>query len=170
MNKPEQNEFNPYFGKYINLVEEGSFIELFKNNTESTIDFFNSIEEVKHNYKYAPEKWTIKDILMHLIDTDRLFTFRALVCARGDDKTLIQSADEDLYASNIDVTGRSMKSLLDEFLIVRKSMEFLFENITEEMSKFLGNNGDYKISARALGHISIGHTKHHINVITERYL
>ncbi|MCB0751228.1 MAG: DinB family protein, partial [Ignavibacteriae bacterium] len=107
---------------------------------------------------------------MHLIDMDRVFSFRVLVCGRGDDKTLLPRADENLFAANCDVTNRSMQSLLDEFLCVRKSMEFLFENISEEQSKYLGNNGQFKISARALGYISIGHTKHHINIINAKYL
>jgi len=170
MKRPEPNEFNPYFHKYIDLVEDGDFFEIFKNDTESTIEFFKNISEEKHNFKYAPEKWTVKDVLMHIIDTERIFSYRALVCARGDDKTLLQRADENLFAANVDVSKRLLESLLDEFLVVRKSMKFLFENITEEKLKFLGNNGEFKISARALGYISIGHTKHHINVIKERYL
>ncbi|MCB9211573.1 MAG: DinB family protein [Ignavibacteriales bacterium] len=170
MQRPEQSEYNPHFQKYIDLVEDGDFFESFKNNTESTIEFFKSIAAEKHNYKYAQEKWTIKDILMHLIDMDRVFSFRVLVCGRGDDKTLLPRADENLFAANCDVTNRSMQSLLDEFLCVRKSMEFLFENISEEQSKYLGNNGQFKISARALGYISIGHTKHHINIINAKYL
>jgi hypothetical protein len=170
MKRPEQSEFNPHFQKYIDLVEGDNFFELFKNNTISAIEFFKNIPEEKHNFKYAPEKWTIKDILMHLVDMDRVFVYRALVAARGDDKTLLPKADENLFAANVDVTNRSMESLLDEFITVRKSMEYLFENISDEQSKLLANNGQYKISARALGYISIGHTKHHINVINERYL
>ena len=170
MNRPEQEEYNPFFNKYIDLIEEAEFFELFKNTTESALQFFRSIPEEKLNFKYTPDKWTVKDILMHLIDTDRILSYRALVCSRGDDKSLLPRADENLFAANIDVKNRSVESLLDEFKCVRKSMEFLFENITEEKSKLLGNNGKFKISARALGYISIGHTKHHINVIKERYL
>ncbi|MCB0745526.1 MAG: DinB family protein [Ignavibacteriae bacterium] len=170
MTRPEQSEFNPYFQQYIDLVNDGDFFEIFQDETTSAKEFFKSIPEEKHNYKYAPEKWTIKDILMHLIDMDRVFSFRALVCARGDDKTLLPRADENLFAANCDVTKRSMESLLGEFICVRKSMELLFDNINEEQSKFLGNNGQYKISARALGYISIGHAIHHIGVIKEKYL
>ncbi|MBK8944433.1 MAG: DinB family protein [Ignavibacteriae bacterium] len=170
MNRPQANEYNPYFHKYIDLVEEGNFFQIFTTDTESTFNFFINIPEEKHNYKYAPEKWTIKDVLMHVIDTERIFSYRALVCARGDDKTLLQRADENLFAANVNVTNRSMESLLEEFLVVRKSMEFLLKNITDEKSEFLGNNGEFKISARALGYISLGHTKHHIKVIKERYL
>ena len=170
MNRPEVNEFNPYFKKYIDLVEEKNFFDAFNEDTESTFNFFKNIPVEKHNFKYAPDKWTIKDVLMHIIDTERIFTYRALVCARGDGKTLLQRADENLFAANVDVTNRSMESLLEEFLTIRKSFDFLLKNITEEKSKFLGNNGEFKISARALGYISLGHTKHHLKVIKERYL
>ena len=107
---------------------------------------------------------------MHIIDTERGFSYRTIVCIRQDDKTPLYGMDEDFYANNVNVTDRTIESMLDEFEAVRKAFRILFENCTEEQSKFLGNGIGHKISARALGFISIGHTKHHLNILRERYL
>ena len=170
MNRPEENEYNPYFQNYIDLVEVGDFYNIFNYNTKQTEDFFNSIQNDKHNYKYADDKWTIKEVLMHIIDTERVFAYRTLVCLRGDNKTPLHSMDDNLYASNIDVTNRNMESLLEEFKVVRANSMLLFENISEEQSKFLGNGVSHNFSARALGLIMMGHILHHIKIIKERYL
>lgn len=170
MDRPLPNEFKPYFQHYINLVEDGDFHEQLTSNTTEAIKFFSQIPSAKHSFKYEPNKWSIKQVLMHLIDTERVFAYRALVCSRGDDKTELQTYDDDLYASNVDSSKRNMESLIEEFMIVRRGTEILFENMTEAQSKFLGNNVTHKITARAIGHITIGHTKHHINTIKTKYL
>ncbi len=169
MNKPLSSEHKPYFEKYISLVPDGNFMQVYRKNSLEVAAFFEGVEASKHNYRYAEGKWTVKEVLMHIIDTERVMAFRVLVAARGDNKTPLKSVDEDLYAKNVDVTNRSMSSLVDEFLVVRKSTEYLFENITEEQSKFLANGVDHPISARAIGYLLIGHTIHHVNVVKERY-
>ncbi len=170
MKFPEKTEYKPSYQKYLDLVDEENFYEQFDNITNETIDFFKSIPNDKLNYKYADNKWTIKDVLMHIIDTERGFSYRAIVSIRKDNKTPLYGMDEDYYAKNVNVTDRSIKSMLQEFEIVRKGFRILFENCTEEQSLFLGNTIGNNTSARALGYISIGHTKHHLNIIKERYL
>ena len=170
MNFPTIIEYNPAYQKYIELVENDNFFDQFDAITNETLRFFNSVSTDKLNYKYSENKWTIKDVLMHIIDTERGFSYRAIVCIRQDDKTPLYGMDEDFYANNVNVTDRKIENMLEEFETVRKSFRILFENCTEEQSKFLGNGVGHKISARALGFISIGHTKHHINIIKERYL
>jgi len=170
MKRPNQLEYNPVYQKYIDLVEEGSFEDLLHTNTNDTVDFFKSIDDSKHNFRYEKNKWTIKDVFMHIIDTERGFSYRAIVCIRLDNKTPLYGMDEDFYASNIDVTNRSMESLIEEFLAVRTSFGFIFKNAQSENLEFLGNGMGHKISARALGFIAIEHIKHHIHVIKERYL
>lgn len=170
MKKPEAIEYKPYFQRYIDLVNEGDFLEELKNNKTETVQFLKSIPEHKHNYRYAEKKWTIKEVLMHMIDTERGFSYRILVCARADGNTPLHPMDEDMYAANVDVTHRTMESLIKEFEVVREGATLLFENLTDAQSKFLGDNISHKISARALGYILIGHVKHHNNVIKERYL
>jgi uncharacterized damage-inducible protein DinB len=124
----------------------------------------------KLNHKYADNKWTIKEVLMHIIDTERVFAYRTLVCLRGDNETPLHSMDDNLYASNIEVISRTIESLIDEFKIVRANSSLLFENVSDEQSKFLGNGITHNLSARALGFIMMGHILHHIKIIKERYL
>lgn len=169
MERPDKIEYNPYFQKYIDLVDDGEFEDVFNTNNQSTIDFFKNLPTEKHNYKYGIDKWTTKEVLMHIIDTERVFAYRTLVCSRGDNATPLYSMDDSLYASNINVVERSMDHLIEEFVIVRKNSKMLFLNMTEEQSKFLGNGITHNFSARALGLIMIGHINHHIKIIQERY-
>jgi hypothetical protein len=124
----------------------------------------------KLDYKYAPGKWTIKELLMHLIDTERVFAYRALVAARGDTSTPHYRMDEELYASNVDVSQRTLESLILEFQAVRSATEKLFENITDAQSKSRCNVVTHPMTARAIGYFMIGHVRHHLKIIEERYL
>ncbi len=124
----------------------------------------------KLDYKYASDKWTVKEVLMHIIDTERVFSYRALVAARGDNMTLHQRMDEELYANNVDASRRTLQSLLSEFSAVRSSTDCLFENLTDAQSKRLCNIATHPMSTRAIAYFLIGHVQHHLNVIEERYL
>ena len=170
MEFPKKSEYYPGYQPYLDLVDTEHFFEQFDKITNETVDLFKSIPIDKLNYKYAKNKWTIKEVLMHIIDTERGFSYRTIVCLRNDNKTPLYGMDEDFYAKNVDVTNRSIESMLEEFEIVRKGFRILFENCTAEQASFLGQGVPYVISARALGYISIGHTKHHLNIIKERYL
>ena len=170
MQRPNSNEYAAYYQSYLDLVEDGDFLELASLNKKETAAFFENIPEEKHDYRYDENKWTIKQVLLHIIDTERVFAYRALACARGDKNTL-PFMDENHYAKNADASGRTLKSLIKEFEIVRESSILLFENTTEEQSKFVGTiGGEYDITARALGYLMIGHALHHVHVIRERYL
>jgi len=170
MNRPLPSEYPTHYQPYINLVQNGNFLSLLTLNKTDLSAFFKRIPKEKHNYKYEENKWSIKQVLMHIIDIERVFSYRALACARGD-KTSLPFMDENHYAQNADLSKRSLKSLIREFEIVRESSFALLENISEEQSKFIGTiGGEYPISARALGYLMIGHALHHIKVINERYL
>lgn len=170
MKFPQKNEYYPGYQPYLDLVEPGRFFEQFDQLTRETTELFKSMSPEKLNHRYAENKWTVKEVLMHMIDTERGFSYRTIVCMRKDNKTPLYAMDEVAYASHVDVSKRSIESMLEEFEVVRRSMRILFENCTEEQSAFIGNHVNYNISARALGYISIGHTKHHLKIIRERYL
>jgi hypothetical protein len=170
LQRPENTEYNAYFQRYIDLVPVGNFNELYHDNTEGLVTLFSTIPIDLHGFRYAEGKWTAKDMLMHIIDTERVFSYRMLVAARGDGETPLHRMEEDAYAANVDVSSRSMESLLDEFKVVRKSIEYLLVNISEEKSRFLANAITYKVTARALAYITIGHASHHMNILRERYL
>lgn len=174
MKRATKGEYNPYFEGYIGLVPEGNYIELLKKNSKDAAEFFESLPTAKHDYRYAKGKWSIKEILNHIIDTERVMVYRALVAARGDRTTILHNMDEDLYAANADVSGRTLEDLLEEFMALRRSTEKFFENLTDKASSLKANTltglVNYPITAGVVGYVLIGHTSHHINTIKERYL
>lgn len=170
MNRPLENEYNPNYQKYFDLVSKGNYFEILKQNKLTIIDFFENIPLERHNFKYAPDKWSIKSLLMHIIDTERVFSNRGLMAARGDANTLVQRMDEELYAGNVNVDKRTMQNLLEEFSIVRDSTEILFKNFSEAQCKLWCNINPYPMTARAIGYFIIGHSNYHLNIINERYL
>lgn len=170
MKRPDVNEYPASYQKYMELVKGDNFFDLLDGNTKELAEFFESIDASKQDYRYAKDKWTIKDLLLHVIDTERGFSYRAIVCIRGDDKTPLYPMDENLFAANADTSRRTMRDLLEEFGIVRLGFRKIFENTTGEQQKFLGNGSTGKLSGRALGYIAIGHAKHHMDVVRERYL
>ncbi|BAV05444.1 DinB superfamily protein [Filimonas lacunae] len=170
MQRPDNSEFPEVYSKYIQLVTTTDLLPIWDSYTHVMAEFFASIDEAKHDYRYAPGKWTIKDVLLHLIDTERGYSYRAIVCVRGDSFTPLYPMDEDLFASNTSTAGRTMADLLEEFKIVRAGMKKIFEYATEQQQMFKGNGVNGAITGRALGYIAIGHALHHKNVIEERYL
>jgi uncharacterized damage-inducible protein DinB len=170
MKRPSQNEYPVHYYSYVELVKGGHFFELWDQNTREIVELFRSIDEDKHNYRYAENKWTIKDVLMHLVDTERAYSYRAFVCVRGDLQTPLYPVDENLFAANVSTLNRTMESLIEEFELVRKSFRMLFEHTSEKEQRLAGNGTNGRITAGALGYITIGHALHHKNVIKERYL
>jgi uncharacterized damage-inducible protein DinB len=133
------------------------------------VSFISNIPIEKLEYRYAEGKWTIKDLLLHLIDAERIFAYRALRIGRGD-KTPLAGFEENGYVINANANSRSEESLLKEFELVRKSTLELFKNFTDEQLAYLGTSSDSIISVRAIGFIISGHQNHHIKIIQERYL
>ena len=137
MPKPLSATYPSYFQRYIGLVEEDDLQTAFKNQLPVITVFLQSITEEKSNYAYAPGKWTIKELLQHMTDTERIFAFRSLCFARKEQASL-PGFDEDVYAANSNAGSRSWKDLVEEFLLVRKTSEILFGSFTEEA---LNNSG-----------------------------
>lgn len=174
MKRPIPGEYNPWYSRYIELVPDGDYNSMLRENSKNTIEFFEGIPDVKQDFRYAEGKWSIKDILQHLIDTERVMVYRALVAARADKSTILHNYDENHYAANADVSNRSLDEMLQEFRSLRASTEEFFRNITESQSelraRMLTDAVHHPITARAIGYIIIGHINHHINTIKERYL
>ena len=170
MQKPLSDEYHANYQKYFDLVSEGAYLELLGQSSKETVRFFETIPSEKLDYKYASDKWTIKEVLMHMIDTERVFSYRALVAARGDTTTPHYRMDEELYARNVDVSHRTLQSLISEFKAVRIATEKIFENLTDAQSKSPCNVVSHPMTVRAIGYFMIGHIQHHLNIIGERYL
>jgi hypothetical protein len=171
MNKNQlaPEEFHPYFGIYINQVGNKTLLSALKEGKDETIQFYNSIPASKLEYTYAEGKWTPKEILLHLIDAERVFTVRALFFARSKNAEL-SGFDENIFAENSNANQRTIENLMEEYELVRNSTIALFESLTEDALKNTGKASGNVLSARAAGFIICGHEIHHIQVMKERYL
>jgi uncharacterized damage-inducible protein DinB len=162
-------EYAPYFQKYIGALNDVHLIEELEISVHSFIKFVQNIPMDKFDYRYAEGKWTIKDIIQHLIDTERIFTYRALRISRND-KTPLPGFEENDYADNANANKRSIQDLLTEMAVVRQSTLSLFKSLNEEELKRTGTMSGKEISTRALGFLIIGHQNHHQKVFQEKYL
>lgn len=168
--KPEPAEFKPYFQRYLDLTGEGGFSSVFNKGTQVVTDVFKLVPADKEDYRYAPEKWTVKQLLQHVTDTDRVFAYRALVAGRMDTKTVLNVVDENHYADMAAVSHRNLSDMLAEFESHRSAFLKLLQNLTDEQSRFCALVDGYPASARSMGYVSIGHCIHHANILRERYL
>ncbi|MDQ6610732.1 MAG: DinB family protein [Bacteroidota bacterium] len=169
MSKPDLSTVPAWYHNYINLVLEEDAKSAIKKNSDIAIAFLQSIPEEKWDYRYAEGKWSIKELVQHLIDTERIFAYRALTFARGD-KTGLPGFEENEYAAASKAGRRTKESLIDELKVVRLATEMLFHSFDEEQLKLMGTANNNPISVNTIGFIIPGHLKHHINVLKERYL
>jgi DNA-dependent RNA polymerase auxiliary subunit epsilon len=166
---PVTGVYPPHFEPYIKLITEHDLRQAIADQGREAIEFFNSISEEQSDYAYAEGKWTIKEMLQHLIDSERVFCYRALVFARRDNAAL-PSFDENEYARNAHGNLRSWKELIEEFDVTRASSAFLFNSFTDEDLAATGIASKSEVAVSALGFTIAGHVRHHINIIKERYL
>jgi len=169
MNRPNENEYPVYYSNYINLVEDDDIISVLENQIDFVKEFFINISEEKSNFRYAEGKWTIKEVFGHVIDTERIFAYRALRISRND-KTPLPGYDQDLFVKNSNFKNVSLQNLVDEFISVRKSNLKMFENFSSEMWLNIGTANEKLISVRAIAFILAGHLLHHLKVIEQKYL
>ncbi|MFC4721940.1 DinB family protein [Geojedonia litorea] len=162
-------EFNPYYGTYIDKTAGLDLKSGLKVGGKRTINFLKSISNEKLEYRYAKGKWTIKEIIQHLIDAERVFAYRALRIAR-EDQTPLPGFEQDDYVLPSKANNRSLDQLLNEYAAVRQATVTLFDSFSDEMLIQLGTASNSPISVRAIGFIIIGHEIHHCDVIKERYL
>jgi len=168
-NQLPENEYSAFNATYINAIENLDLLEELEISLHDFIKFVQNIPLDKFDYRYAEGKWTIKDIIQHIIDAERIFGYRALRISRND-QTLLPGFEENDYVENTDANGRSIQELLTEFSAVRHSNLFLFKSFSEEQLTRMGIASSHPISVRALGFLMIGHSKHHQRVFQERYL
>lgn len=169
MSRPKTNDFAPYFGKYISLVTANSVGEAITQYTDALNLFYANLPDEKANYAYAPEKWTLKELLQHVIDTERIMAYRLLRIARKD-KTPLASFDENAFATHSLANNRNFSAIKEEFLAVRKSTDLLIQSLNEEQLSSEGIASNLGTTANAIGFIIFGHMLHHKNVIEEKYL
>lgn len=163
------DEFNPYYLPYIQLAANQDIVLGLKENVISVVDFYQNIPSEKLDHAYAEGKWTPKDILLHIIDTERVFVYRAMRIARQD-KTEMVGFEQDDYVDAGKANNRTINSLIEEYKAVRNATIVLFDSFSDEELKSIGKANGSPVSVRAIGYIITGHENHHNNVIRERYL
>lgn len=162
-------EYAERYGNYISKVEEVDLMEELEISLHRLIRFVRDIPMDKFDYRYAEGKWTIKDILQHIIDSERIFAYRALRFARYD-KTPLPGFEEDDFANVANGDNRSIQDLLTELAVVRQATLSLFKSFDEQMLLQMGTASNVPMSVRAIGFVIIGHQNHHQQIYQERYL
>jgi uncharacterized damage-inducible protein DinB len=164
------HEYAPYFSNYISQVsQEFTMIEELEISLHRFIKFVQNIPIDKFDFRYEEGKWTIKEIIQHLIDCERIFAYRALRISRND-KTPLSSFDENSYVDNSNGNKRSLQDLLTELSVVRQATLSLYKSFTLEQLTIIGVASNYDLSVRAIGFIIIGHQNHHQIIFEKRYL
>lgn len=160
----------PHFYKgYIKQIEEPDLIQALRISSHRMLELVHSISDSKADFSYEPGKWTIRELLCHIIDAERIFTYRALRFARND-KTNLHGFEENDYASRANASGRDLKKIGAEMAHLRAATIDLFEGFTPEMLTFKGTANNFEVSVVALGFIIAGHETHHRQILQERYL
>lgn len=169
MARPKPTEYNHFYSPYIEKVEGDNFLSVLKEQLKSFPAFLSGIPEKKWDFAYGPGKWTIKEVAIHICDSERVFAYRALRFSRND-HTALPGFDENKYIPFYHPEKRSPESIIHEFKTVRKATLSLFEQFDEERLLFKGIASDNFVSVRAIGFIIAGHVIHHERVLKERYL
>ena len=168
--KPGEGEYAPYAIMYIGLLpDDGLVLKYLKENLEATKDFILSLPEERLAYRYAEGKWTIKEILAHVVDDERIYAYRALRFARND-RTELPGFEQDDYALYSGANERDVKDLLNEFATVRQATISLFEGLPDEALVRAGTADGKIMSVRAAAYHIAGHEMRHVGIIRERYL
>ncbi len=170
MKRPKKGEFAPFHENYLKHVpSRGTAKSLLKSTFRDAQKLLNSLPPEMADHRYEPGKWTIKQMLMHMIDTERVFSYRLLSFMRGD-RIALPGFNQDIWMEEVDVSRRSIKDLLKEWKAVRDNTLFLHDQCSEEQSKFTGMASNWKVSVRAYFFIIVGHQLHHMAVLREKYL
>ena len=171
MSRPAKSEYAEFYSPYMEILPgDGSgLLELLESSLVACKSLLDGLPREKENFRYAEGKWSIRELVQHLIDSERVFAYRALRFARGDQKTL-PGFDENLYVENCRAGDRELSDLLLEFELMRRSNIMMFGSLDEAALQRQGSVDGNQLSVRALGYICCGHLLHHLKVIQERYM
>jgi hypothetical protein len=167
--QPQSSEYASYYGSYVNLVPEGDIIEILTEQFKGTLKLLTTLPEPTETYRYAANKWSLREVVGHLIDTEWMFTTRALSFARGE-KAPLPGMDQDVYAAKSNAQLRALSDLTKEWQNLRSAATQLFSSFDAATLKNEGTASEAIFSVRSLPYIIAGHERHHMNVIQERYL
>lgn len=169
ISKPQQGQYKPFSGAYISLVEDNISTENLQTEWDNMKAFLLSIPKEKWNYKYAEGKWTLKEVLVHMIDTERIFSYRALRIARNDTTPLV-GFEQNNYVPFSNANERNADEIIKEFEVVRTGCYWLFKNFDRAALDRATLVDNHPVSVRALLYLIMGHARHHLKIIREKYL
>lgn len=169
MHAPDRSEYADYYVKYVDQVGAGDIRRILATQATEAEALLSAISEEKSLHRYAPEKWSLRQVLSHLNDTERVFTFRAFWFARAFEAPM-PSFDQDAGIAHAAADDRTWKSHLDEFRAIRAATVSLFDSLPEEAWSRRGVASNYPVTVRALAYITAGHMTHHLHIVHERYL
>ena len=167
--RPDPSEYAPYYQGYVAGVPDGDIAAILEQQLHDTMALIGGLAEAQGEHRYAPGKWSIKEVIGHVTDGERIFCYRALRFARGD-ATPLASFDENLYVPEAGCAGRSLGDLAEEFRTVRQATLSLVRSLTDATAVRTGTASGKTVSVRALVYITAGHERHHRAILTERYL
>jgi DinB family protein len=167
--RPEPTEYAEYYGKYTGRIPGTNVLPVLEQQLESTLALFRKIDERKAEFQYAPGKWSIKQLVGHIIDSERVFAYRALVFSRND-TTALPGFDQDKWAGQSNYSGLTMAEITAEFEAVRRATIALFRNVEPAAWNRKGTANGKEVTVRALAFITAGHLDHHIEILKSRYL
>jgi hypothetical protein len=166
--RPHASEYAPFFQGYISAVPEGDVVTLLREGGRELVGAVGGLSEHRAGFRYAEDKWTVREVIGHLIDAERIFSYRALRIARGD-ATPLPGFDENEYVRAAHSDERTIGDLTQEFAAVRESTVLLFQSLPEDAWVRRGISNGKEISVRALAYIADGHMRHHLRILRERY-
>ncbi|MGN7759257.1 DinB family protein [Chryseobacterium lathyri] len=163
------SDFQKYVQRYLDQIPSEDWIGELKLSGEKTVEIYAALTEGQSLFAYADGKWTLKELLLHLSDAERIFQYRILAFARGE-KAQLPGFDEEEYAAASFANNRSLESLLEEYKLVRKSSQILIETLESGVLNNTGIANGNKLAVETIGKLIVGHNYHHLNIIKERYL
>jgi uncharacterized damage-inducible protein DinB len=168
-NRPQQDEYALHFGKYIELVPSGDFLKILQDQRRELIDMLSPLSEEQAEFRYAPGKWSIKEVLGHVTDAERIFSYRLLRFARADE-TPLASFEQDGYIAAGNFGNRKISDLIEEFSVVREASILLIRSLDQDAWRRRGTASNKQISVFALAFIIAGHERHHRVILEKQYL
>ncbi|WP_425453233.1 DinB family protein [Cohnella lupini] len=167
--RPRQEEYGTYYEQYIGLVPTGNIVEFLADVLKTTSELLSDIPEDRGNYRYAPDKWSLKEVLGHINDNERVMAYRLLRFARGD-RTPLAGYDQDEFMKGVSFDSLSLTEIIEDYISVRRSTLTLLRGLSEEAWSRRGIANDNEMSVKALAYIIAGHELHHLNIVKERYI
>jgi uncharacterized damage-inducible protein DinB len=169
MSRPDPTEYAPFYAGYVSHVPEGDILSILEQGAQTTASLLQGLSPSQADFRYAPGKWSIKEVLGHITDAERIFAYRALRFSRGD-QTPVPGFEQEGYIQHANFAARPLSDLIAEFATVRQATLFLFRNLDDDAWQRRGTASGAEVSVRALAYITAGHEIHHRDILKRRYL